>query len=120
MRSNGDENNLGMFLSRVPKLTVSIYNYFCRGMSSDEATKDVIEKQIPEVVRQNKSGALNVENIDVFCEKGVFNVEQTKSILQVGKDLGNLRINFHGEELNYLGSVEVRYPNIFISTIVFT
>ena len=89
-------------------------------MSSDEATKDVIEKQIPEVVRQNKSGALNVENIDVFCEKGVFNVEQTKSILQVGKDLGNLRINFHGEELNYLGSVEVRYPNIFISTIVFT
>ena len=43
---------------------------------------------------------------------------QTKSILQVGKDLGNLRINFHGEELNYLGSVEVRYPNIFVSTII--
>jgi len=94
-------------------IPIEISSTFCgahsvpRGMSSDEATKDVIEKQIPEVVRQNKSGALNVENIDVFCEKGVFNVEQTKSILQVGKDLGNLRINFHGEELNYLGSVEM-------------
>ena len=77
-------------------------------MTSDEATKDVIEVQIPEVVKQNRNGELSVENIDVFCEKGVFNVEQTKSILKAGKDQGNFRINFHGEELNYLGSVEVR------------
>ena len=119
MHSKNTDNNL-VFLWRVTQLTVSLYNDFCRGMSSDEATKDVIEKQIPEVVKQNKSGALNVENIDVFCEKGVFNVEQTKSILQVGKDLGNLRINFHGEELNYLGSVEVRYISITNPFIVFT
>ena len=77
-------------------------------MSSDEATKDVIDIQIPEVVRLNKKGELDVENIDVFCEKGVYNVEQTKSILKAGKDQGKFRINFHGEELNYLGSVEVR------------
>jgi len=82
--------------------------YFERGMSSDEATKDVIEIQIPEVVKLNKTGELGVENIDVFCEKGVFNVEQTKSILKAGQDQGKFRINFHGEELNYLGSVEVR------------
>ena len=76
-------------------------------MSSDEATKDVIERQIPEVIRLNTSGELSVENIDVFCEKGVFNVEQTRQILKSGKDQGKLRINFHGEELNYLGSAEV-------------
>ena len=76
-------------------------------MSSDEATKDVIEHHIPEVIRLNTSGELSVENIDVFCEKGVFNVEQTRQILKSGKDQGNLRINFHGEELNYLGSAEV-------------
>ena len=91
-------------------------------MSSDEATKDVIEIQIPEVVRQNKSGELSVENIDVFCEKGVFDVGQSKSILKAGKDLGNFRINFHGEELNYLGSVEVGHTFCFcllISTFPF-
>ena len=76
-------------------------------MTSDEATENVIDKQIPEVIELIKTGNLGVENIDVFCEKGVFNVEQTKSILKAGKDQGNFRINFHGEELNYLGSVEV-------------
>ena len=76
-------------------------------MTSDEATENVIDVQIPEVIELIKTGKLGVENIDVFCEKGVFNVEQTKSILKAGKDQGNFRINFHGEELNYLGSVEV-------------
>ena len=76
-------------------------------MTSDEATKDVIDVQIPEILKLNKMEELSVENIDVFCEKGVFNVEQTKSILKAGKDQGNFRINFHGEELNFLGSVEV-------------
>ena len=76
-------------------------------MTSDEATKNVIDVQIPEILKLNKMDELSVENIDVFCEKGVFNVEQTKSILKAGKDQGNFRINFHGEELNFLGSVEV-------------
>lgn len=94
-------------------LPMEISSTFCgahsvpKGMSSDEATKDVIENQIPEVVKLNKTGELGVENIDVFCEKGVFNVEQTKSILKAGQDQGKFRINFHGEELNYLGSVEM-------------
>ena len=76
-------------------------------MTSDEATRNVIDVQIPEILKLNKMEELSVENIDVFCEKGVFNVEQTKSILKAGKDQGNFRINFHGEELNFLGSVEV-------------
>ncbi len=62
--------------------------------------------QLPEVCRLNASGELNVENIDVFCEKGVFGVEQTKRILKEGIRAG-MRPNFHGEELAYLGSAEV-------------
>jgi len=50
--------------------------WICSGQTSDEATDSIIEKQIPEVARLNKSGSLKVENIDVFCEKGVFSVEQ--------------------------------------------
>jgi hypothetical protein len=35
-----------------------------------------LRKQLPEVARLKSEGLLNVENIDVFCEKGVFDVEQ--------------------------------------------
>lgn len=34
------------------------------------------------------SGDLNVENIDVFCEKGVFELEHSRQILQAGRDRG--------------------------------
>jgi imidazolonepropionase-like amidohydrolase len=49
---------------------------------------------------------LSVENIDVFCEKSVFDTEQSRRILQAGKEIG-LRINFHGDELNPMKSAEV-------------
>lgn len=42
----------------------------------------------------------------MFCEKGVFNREQTEQILKAGVD-GGLAINFHGDELTDLGSGEV-------------
>ena len=54
------------------------------------------------------SGHLHVDNIDVFCEKGVFELEDTEKILKAGKGIG-LEINFHAEELNQLKSVEVPY-----------
>ncbi len=66
----------------------------------------MIERQLPAVAALNASGDLHVENVDVFCEKGVFDVAQTKAILKAGKDSG-LRINFHAEELSCLGSAEV-------------
>lgn len=52
------------------------------------------------------SGELHVDNIDVFCEKGVFDVAQSRRILEAGKSMG-LRINFHGEEIYRLNSAEV-------------
>lgn len=42
----------------------------------------------------------------MFCEKGVFDLESTRRILQAGKDIG-LQINFHGDELHPMNSAEV-------------
>lgn len=76
-------------------------------MTSEEATEKVIAEQIPAMAKLNAQGELRVENIDVFCEKGVFNVDQTRRILEAGRRVAGLRINFHGEELSCLGSAEV-------------
>lgn len=64
-------------------------------------------KQLPKLKSLMTSGDIHVDNIDVFCEKGVFELEDTEKILKAGKDIG-LEINFHAEELNQLNSVEVQ------------
>ncbi|KAK7793606.1 hypothetical protein R5R35_011117 [Gryllus longicercus] len=76
------------------------------GMNSTEAVDAVVNDQIPAVKEMKQNGTLNVENIDVFCEKGVFNVEESRKILTAGKNIG-LRVNFHGDELCALGSAEM-------------
>jgi len=85
------------------------YNFYVydRGSTAEEATENVINVQIPKIQQLMKSGELTVENIDVFCEKGVFDTEQTKRILLAGKEAG-WRINFHGDELHPMKSGEVR------------
>ena len=52
------------------------------------------------------AGTLHVDNIDVFCENGVFDVKQSRDILMAGKRVG-LAINFHGDELHPMHSAEV-------------
>ena len=47
-------------------------------MTAEEATEDILAKQLPEVARLRAGGQLSVENIDVFCEKGVFDVDQVR------------------------------------------
>lgn len=54
-----------------------------------------------------QNGNLHVDNVDVFCEKGVFDVEQTKQILSKGLEMG-LQVNFHGDELHPIKSAEVQ------------
>lgn len=51
-------------------------------------------------------GSIECENIDVFCEKGIFECDQTERILDAGRAIG-LELNFHAEELNYIGGAEV-------------
>ena len=81
-------------------------NLAFRGKTAEEATKDIIEVQLVEVQKLMSQAAVQVDNIDVFCEEGVFNVTQTKRILEAGVAIG-LNINFHAEELNRLHSAEV-------------
>ncbi|PIK37027.1 putative imidazolonepropionase [Apostichopus japonicus] len=109
------ENELKMLrvLERARKeVPIEISSTFCgahavpKGKTAEDATKDVLENQLPAVLDLNKTGDLHVENIDVFCEKGVFNREQTEQILKAGVN-GGLAINFHGDELTDLGSGEL-------------
>ena len=64
-----------------------------------EATEDVLRVQLPALRRRITAGDLRVDNIDVFCERGVFDLDATRAILQAGRDMG-LHINFHGDALS--------------------
>ena len=54
----------------------------------ETATTDVINNQLEQVMRSVKAGELQVENIDVFCEKGVFEIDQSRKILEAGRAAG--------------------------------
>ncbi|KAK2728081.1 probable imidazolonepropionase [Artemia franciscana] len=93
-------------------LPLSISSTFCgahavpKGKTASEATKDIIENQLPEVIRLRNSKAISVDSIDVFCEKGVFEIEESRAILNAGRKTG-LRLNFHADELAPIGGAEM-------------
>jgi len=61
----------------------------------------VIEEMIPKVAEKGLA-----EFCDVFCEKGVFNLEQTRRILVAGKNYG-LKPKVHADEMGLLGGAEL-------------
>lgn len=77
-----------------------------RGKTMEEATDDIVNNQIPTIKKLMDQGQLHVDNIDVFCEKGVFDTEASRQILEAGKKIG-LHINFHGDELHPMKSGEL-------------
>lgn len=83
-----------------------ILGFYFRGKTVAEATEDILQVQLPRLKELMSAGTLRVDNIDVFCERGVFDLDSTRSILQAGKDLG-LNINFHGDELHPMNSAQV-------------
>ena len=80
--------------------------YFNRGKNATEAADDIINFHLPKLKELDLNGEIHIDNIDVFCEKGVFDLNSTRRILQMGKDIG-LQINFHGDELHPMKSAEV-------------
>jgi imidazolonepropionase-like amidohydrolase len=78
----------------------------CRGQTAEEATENVLREQLAELEKLRANGQVNVDSIDVFCEKGVFDLNQSRRILEAGRCAG-LRLNFHADELNALGGAEV-------------
>ncbi|XP_027025119.1 probable imidazolonepropionase [Tachysurus fulvidraco] len=93
-------------------MTIGISSTYCgahavaRGKTMEEATEDILSVQLPAIKKQISEGNLQVDNIDVFCEKGVFDLNSTRQILQAGKDIG-LNINFHGDELHPMNSAQL-------------
>jgi imidazolonepropionase-like amidohydrolase len=79
---------------------------FIRGKTATEAADDIITNHLPKLKELGRQGELHVDNIDVFCEKGVFDLDSTRRILQSGKEMG-LQINFHGDELHPMKAAEV-------------
>jgi len=61
----------------------------------------VVDEMIPKV-----AGRGLAEFCDVFCEKGVFGLEQTRRILSAGKGSG-LKPKVHADEMSQLGGAEL-------------
>ncbi|XP_034433874.1 probable imidazolonepropionase [Hippoglossus hippoglossus] len=93
-------------------LPINISSTYCgahavpKGKTVAEATDDILQVQLPRLRERMSAGKLRVDNIDVFCEQGVFDLGSTRAILQAGKDLG-LNINFHGDELHPMNSAQL-------------
>ncbi|KAF3814559.1 hypothetical protein GH733_017717, partial [Mirounga leonina] len=77
-----------------------------KGKTAPEAADEIINSHLPHLKELGRSGEIHVDNIDVFCEKGVFDLSSTRRILQSGKEMG-LQINFHGDELHPMKAAEL-------------
>ncbi len=66
-----------------------------------EYVRIVIEEMIPRVVEENLA-----EYCDIFCEEGVFDLDESKKIMQAALDAG-LRLRFHADELGSSGGAEL-------------
>ena len=61
----------------------------------------VVKEMIPQVTAQKLA-----EFCDVFCERGVFSLEQSRRVLVAGKNYG-LKLKVHADEISTLGGAEL-------------
>jgi imidazolonepropionase len=61
----------------------------------------LIHEMIPEVAKRELA-----EYSDVFCEKGVFDIDESRRIQQAARDAG-LKLRFHVDELTSFGGAEL-------------
>jgi imidazolonepropionase len=71
------------------------------GGNSEEYVSLIIGETIPKVVEKGLA-----EFCDVFCERGVFSLEQTKRILVRGRNHG-LKPKIHADKMSMLGGAEI-------------
>jgi imidazolonepropionase len=72
-----------------------------RGDSSDEYVDLVINQMLPRVASEHLA-----EFCDVFCERGYFDLEQSRKILSAAKKLG-LRLRGHVDQLSNSGGAKL-------------
>ena len=61
----------------------------------------IIKEMLPVVAEKNLA-----KYCDVFCEKGVFDLDETRKILEAAGELG-LKFRIHADELNAFGAAEL-------------
>ncbi len=61
----------------------------------------ILNEMLPEVAKQNLA-----EAVDVFCETGVYSVEESRTILKKALELG-LKVKVHADELSPLGGASL-------------
>ena len=69
----------------------------------------IIHDMLPAIQKENLA-----DYIDVFCEDGFFNAEETDRILKAGS-LHGLKAKIHANQLNYSGGIQVGVANNAIS-----
>lgn len=67
----------------------------------DQLTDEIVEEWIPEIAKRKLA-----EYCDVFCEKGYFNVDQSRRILEIGKKHG-MRLRVHADWLVHSGGAKL-------------
>jgi imidazolonepropionase len=72
-----------------------------QGTDTDDYVDEVCEEQIPAVAEQGIATFC-----DVFCEEGVFSVEQSRRVLEAGMEHG-LTPKVHAEELAHIGGTKL-------------
>ncbi|AFK21452.1 imidazolonepropionase (plasmid) [Haloferax mediterranei ATCC 33500] len=72
-----------------------------RDVDTEEYTESVISEQLPAVAEQGVA-----EFCDVFCERGVFTADQSRRILEAGKEYG-LTPKIHADEFADIGGTDV-------------
>eukprot|EP00760_Papus_ankaliazontas_P038581 PhM_4_TR9197/c0_g1_i1/m.16020/K01468/hutI, AMDHD1; imidazolonepropionase len=77
-----------------------------KGMTASEAADVIVKEMIPAVVAAKQRGEINAELCDVFHEKGFFESDDSRRILKAAREAG-MEVNFHGDELNPVGSGEL-------------
>lgn len=68
---------------------------------TDEFIDLLLEQVLPEVVKENLA-----EFFDVFCEKGVFSVEESRKMYLKAKEYG-MKLKIHADEIVQLGGSEL-------------
>jgi imidazolonepropionase len=61
----------------------------------------IIEKVLPHVVENNLA-----EFCDIFCEKNVFSIEESRKLLNKAKEMG-MKLKLHADEIVHLGGADL-------------
>ena len=72
-----------------------------RGMRAKEYVDLVVDEMLPRVASEKLA-----EFCDVFCERGYFDIEQSREILMAAKKLG-LRLRIHADQLTNSGGAKL-------------